>query len=254
MTTEEIRKRYPYLYETHLHTCQGSACGRKTGAEMAQACRDAGYTGIFVTDHNWGGNTAVDRSLPWEEWVERFSAGFRDAKERGDAIGLDVFYGWEAGFDGTEFLIYGISPEEMKKLPRLRSAGVEEQYELVKAAGGMVIHAHPFRETDYIPEIRLMPACVDGVEGMNATHTSPLSGMHKNGEEYDRKARSYAAQYGFPITAGSDVHDTVIFGGGVAFTRKLTDARDYVRAVLGGEDYAVTDGVHWFSRSGEALD
>lgn len=30
---------YPFLYETHLHTCQGSRCGRNTGAEMAEAAK-----------------------------------------------------------------------------------------------------------------------------------------------------------------------------------------------------------------------
>ena len=55
----------PFLYETHMHTCQGSACGRATGREQARVYRDAGYTGIIITDHFFGGNTAVDRRLPW---------------------------------------------------------------------------------------------------------------------------------------------------------------------------------------------
>ena len=64
-----IRQTYPYLYETHLHTSESSACARCTGSEMARACKEYGYSGIFVTDHNWGGNTAIDRTLEWEEWV-----------------------------------------------------------------------------------------------------------------------------------------------------------------------------------------
>ena len=105
-TVESIKEAYPYLYETHLHTSQGSLCGRAEGREMADACKKAGYTGIFVTDHNWGGNTAADSSLPWETWVSEFAKGFLDAKEEGERIGLDVFFGWEAGFQGTEFLIF----------------------------------------------------------------------------------------------------------------------------------------------------
>ena len=62
---------YPYLYEAHLHMNTGSACGNNTGAEMMKACKEYGYTGAFVTDHNWGGNTAIDRSLPWEECMGR---------------------------------------------------------------------------------------------------------------------------------------------------------------------------------------
>lgn len=51
------------------------------------------------------GNTAVDRSLPWKDWVEQFCKGYEHAKEEGGKIGLQVFFGWESGYHGTEFLI-----------------------------------------------------------------------------------------------------------------------------------------------------
>ena len=38
-----------YLYDTHVHTSEGSACGQNTGAEMARAYQKAGYAGIVVT-------------------------------------------------------------------------------------------------------------------------------------------------------------------------------------------------------------
>ena len=68
---------------------------------------------IIVTDHNWGGNTAVNRYLPWKEWVGQFAEGYEDAKRAGDEVGLDVFFGYEAGYRGTEFLIYGVDKEFM---------------------------------------------------------------------------------------------------------------------------------------------
>ena len=105
---EKIREEYPYLYETHLHTSQASACARSTGAEMARACKEYGYTGIFVTDHNWGGNTTIDARLDWNAWVDQFSLGYEQSRQEGERIGLDVFFGYEAGYDGTEFLLYGI--------------------------------------------------------------------------------------------------------------------------------------------------
>ncbi|MBP5194623.1 MAG: histidinol-phosphatase [Lachnospiraceae bacterium] len=258
-----LLKDYPYLYETHLHTSQVSRCARCTGAEMARAAKEAGYTGIFVTDHHWGGNTAVDKFLPWDEWAEAFAAGYRDAKQCGDEIGLDVFFGWEAGFRGTEFLIYGLSPEWMKEHPELRSPvdeiddpdfnmTPEKQYPLIHEAGGMVIHAHPFREEFYIPEIRLYPEYVDGVEGINATHSNPKSQSH-NDPEYDTKAIAYAHEHSLPLTAGSDIHSTDLFDGGVAFKRRLTSGRDYCDAILGGEDYVLTNGVQWFDKKGKPL-
>ena len=254
---------YPYLYETHLHTSFASKCASNTGAEMAKAAKDAGYTGIFVTDHHWGGNCAIDRSLPWDKWVDGFCAGYYDAKECGDKIGLDVFFGWESGFNGTEFLIYGLTPEWMREHPELRcpwgedpdpswDLTPEKQYRLIKEAGGMMIHAHPFREEWYIPETRLYPDHVDGVEIINATHSSPLSKSH-NDPEFDDKAIVYAAEHDLPGTAGSDVHSTTMFGGGVAFRNKLVSAADYCNAIMNGGDYILTNGVNWFDKRGRKI-
>ena len=33
-----------YLYETHMHTSEASACAGSTGAQMARAYKEAGYT------------------------------------------------------------------------------------------------------------------------------------------------------------------------------------------------------------------
>lgn len=252
MTVEEIKKQYPYLYETHLHTNLASACGHASGAQMAQACKDYGYTGIIVTDHNWGGNTCIDRALPWEQWVEGFFRGYEDAKAMGDQIGLYVFFGWEAGFNGTEFLIYGLSKEWMLAHPEVKEASVEQLYELVKAGGGMMIHAHPYREEWYIPEIRLFPWAVDGVEIVNATHSNSKS-MGHNDPQYDALAIAYAKKHNFPSTAGSDIHSTDLFGGGMAFKRRIETVEEFVKAVKGREDYVVTNGEHWYDREGNLL-
>lgn len=115
-----MHSEYRYLYETHLHTRQGSACARFTGMEMARAAKEYGYAGIIVTDHNWGGNTSVSRELSWDTWIDQFKKGYEDALEYGQKNDLDVFWGYEAGYRGTEFLIYGISPQWMKEHPELR--------------------------------------------------------------------------------------------------------------------------------------
>ncbi len=249
---ERIKKEYPYLYETHLHTSEGSACGRSTGGEMAKACKEYGYAGIFVTDHNWGGNTAVDERLPWDEWVHEFCKGYESARAEGERIGLDVFFGYEAGFGGTEFLIYGVDKAWMLAHPAIRNADIQEQYELVHAGGGMVIHAHPYREENYIPRIRLFPEWVDGVEGVNAMHSNSRS-LYHNAPAYDVKAVAYAQEHRLPITAGSDIHRAALLGGGVAFRRKLKSPADYIRAILTGEDYVLTNGEYWYQKDGKCL-
>ena len=55
------------------------------------------------------------------------------------------------------------------------------------------------------------------------------------------------------MTAGSDVHNTILFGGGVAFKRKLTSIQDYCHAILSGEDYLLTNGDAWFLKTGEPI-
>ena len=135
-----------FVYETHLHTSQASACAKNTGREMAIAHKEAGYTGIIVTDHFVYGNTAVDRSLPWQDWVHAYCAGYRDALAIGKEIDLDVFFGWESGYKGTEFLVYGLDEEWLIKHPEIKDATIKEQYKIVHEAGGIVFQAHPYRE------------------------------------------------------------------------------------------------------------
>lgn len=247
-----IKNQYPYKYEMHLHTNEASACARNSGAEMVRAHYEAGYSGIFVTNHAWGGNTCIDRHLPYKEWVKQFASGYYNALAEGEKIGMDVFFGLESGFQGTEFLIYGISPEWLMEHENLWNASIEEQYKIIRAGGGIVIHAHPYREEPYIPEIRLFPDFVDGVEICNATHSSHLSISH-NDPEYDVRARAYAKKHDFIGIAGSDVHSVNVFGGGTLFKTRLKNNDDLVNAVLNREDYILTDGESFYSNTGDLL-
>ena len=243
---------YPYLYETHLHTLVASACAHNTPEEMVHACKEYGYTGIFVTDHNWGGNTCIDRELPWDEFVRQWCMSYNRAKAEGDKIGLDVFFGMETGFNGTEFLIYGIDEEWLLKHEDFKTHDIQKQYRLVHEDGGMVIHCHPYREENYIKEYRFFDEEIDGVEIFNACHSNSRSHSHFN-PEYDQNAIKYAAGIGKATTAGSDIHSTDLFGAGVAFSHRLTDPKDYIDSVLNKKDYVLTNGEKWFDRFGNYI-
>lgn len=245
-------QEYPYKYETHLHTSEASKCAKANGEQMALAAKQEGYTGIIVTNHNWYGNSCLDSELPWEEWVEQFCTGYENAMRCGKEIGLDVFFGYEAGYCGTEFLIYGVDKAWLLSHPQIKDASVAQQYQLVHEAAGMVIQAHPYREEAYIPEIRLYPEYVDGMETVNATHSCHLSRNHNN-PDYDVKALKFAKERNIRMTAGSDVHDTQMLGGGMAFKRRLHSIQDFCQAVLNREDYLLTNGDSWYRRTGEAL-
>jgi hypothetical protein len=216
-----------YLYETHLHTANSSACASSKGSEYIRHYKELGYSGLMVTDHFFHGNTAIPRSLPWREWVNQFCKGYEEARNEGERQGFDVFFGWEETFDGgDDYLVYGLDKAWLLEHPELRNWTRGEQYRAVKEAGGCVVQAHPFRERDYIRKVVLSTGCVDAVEAANAT----------NGERScDALALRYAQKLGLPVTAGSDTHDAqrVRSGGvfGVYLEKKMKTIEDYVQAI-----------------------
>ncbi|MDR1239043.1 MAG: PHP domain-containing protein [Treponema sp.] len=216
-----------YLYETHLHTVLSSACGVSAGPDYIHRYIDAGFSGIIVTDHFFRGNTAIDRSLPWREWVNQFCRGYEETREAGKRLGLDVFFGWEETFDGCDdYLVYGLDKAWLLDHPESRNWTRGEQYRAVNRNGGCVVQAHPFRQHDYIRRIILSPGCVNAVEAANA-------GNHE--QSYDALAARYAEKLGLPKTAGSDIHDAGQFEWGEIFGVRLNKKIDciagYVKAV-----------------------
>ncbi len=211
-----------YIYETHCHTSQGSACGRMTGEELARFYKDAGYDGVIVTDHFFNGNCAVDPSLPWKKKCELYCAGYRDARRVGDEIGLTVMFGIEYSYFGTDLLIYGLDEDWLKAHPEIMDMYVKDFMRFVYENGGLIVHAHPFRKASYIDTIRLYPYDVDAVEVYNAG----------NDPKADERANWYADSYGLVKVAGSDRHGVYSEERcAVVFDEKLESIEDYMRLV-----------------------
>ena len=213
----------PYLYETHMHTCLASACGKSTGKEHVRFYKDAGYTGIIMTDHFFGGNTAIDRSLPWKKRIDLFWRGYEDAKEEGEKTGLDVFFGLEQNYTGDEYLIYGLTKEYMKAHPEMEHWTRRQQLEEVHRAGGCVIQAHPFRIRGYMNSIQVGTRFCDGIEAANRGN-EPLD---------DARAYRMGMAEHLVMTAGSDNHLSPIPDPyGVVLEKRLTSILDYVKIIL----------------------
>ncbi|MDR2632961.1 MAG: PHP domain-containing protein [Treponema sp.] len=218
-----------YLYETHLHTSQVSACAISRGREYIPAYKALGYAGIIVTDHFVHGNSRLSRGLSWKEWVNHFCRGYEEAREAGKQQALDVFFGWEETFDGDDYLVYGLDKGWLLEHPEAAHWNRREQYETVQFYGGCVVHAHPFRQHYYIDTIHLAPQCVDAVEAANAGNEEA---------SYDALAMSYARALGLPVTAGTDIHSVRQLQGlacpfGVYLDRKMSGIEDYVAAIKG---------------------
>jgi predicted metal-dependent phosphoesterase TrpH len=216
-----------FLVQLHLHTKETSACGLSGGAEMARACKAAGYGAIAVTDHFFNANIGCHSRLPWEDKVEYLFRGYRAAKAEGDRIGLEVWKGWETNTGGREFLTYGLGEDFLLANPDIARIGVDEYLERVVAAGGWVIHAHPFRRAGYIPVYEPDPKAVEAFEVFNGGNSDP---------DFDRKALAMAEAYGLIMTAGADAHSVErVTSGAMSFPRPLRDLAELVSALRARE-------------------
>ncbi|MGN1047129.1 MAG: PHP-associated domain-containing protein [Eubacteriales bacterium] len=216
-----------YNYETHLHTSEVSRCASASASEQVEYYSELGYSGVIVTDHFFNGNCAVPKDLPWKERVELFCAGYRNAFEEGKKRGIDVFFGWEYSFFGTDFLTYGLSPAWLAQNPQIMDMTLKEYCDFVHVHGGLVIHAHPFREANYISMIRLVPRDVDGAEVINACRT----------DFENRMAKQYIQNYGLLPFAGSDNHSAYAQKklAGVAFKERIESIEDFVDMIRAGK-------------------
>ena len=186
----------PYLYETHLHTAPVSRCGRADVEQTLTYYKEAGYAGLFITNHFLDGNANVDRSTPWKDQLDFYFSDYHKAKELGDKIGLEVFFGIESSNGGADFLVYGLKESFYYLHPEIVDMTPRQKLHLFRENGGIVVHAHPYREASYIDHIHLFPRDVDGVEIVNAC----------NNDVANTLAAFYAEQYGLAPFAGTDNH------------------------------------------------
>lgn len=213
-----------YKYDTHVHTAEASGCATASGAEQARRYKELGYDGIIITDHFFNGNSAIHNYYDWYDRVRQFCKGYENAKAEGDKIGLKVFFGIEYSYFGTDLLTYGIDKDWLYQNDNIMDVSVYEYIKRVHDAGGIIVHAHPFREASYINEVKLMPKWVDGVEVYNAGNYD---------EKFNERAKWYAEQYNLPITAGTDNHHlTAERISGICTEQSLESIEDYIDAVV----------------------
>ena len=212
-----------YKYETHMHTFPVSKCAHKTVEETLDAYKKKGYDGVFVTNHFLDGNINIDPSLPYREKLKFYLSDFENAVSYGREIKLKVFFGVEMSYYGTDFLVYGLTPEWYRRHPEIMQMKRSDELEFLQRAGAFISQAHPFREASYIDHIRLFPGCVDAVEVINASRT-----------DFENKmAAIYADQYGLLKTAGTDNH----LGGkqkrfaGMMSETPIVDENDFIEKI-----------------------
>ena len=215
-----------YLYETHMHTAEVSACAVSGAAEQIQAYKNRGYSGVIITDHFFNGNSVIPAFYRWKKKISLFVSGYEKAKAEGDICGLDVFFGWEYSIEGSDFLTYGLTPDFLLEYPGLDKLRINDYSALIRASGGFIVQAHPFREAWYIKnQLPVAPYLLDGVEVFNASMP----------REVNQKALAFAERHSLPMQAGSDSHNVELpFSSGIALDNKAGDIFDIIGAVKSG--------------------
>lgn len=212
-----------FRYDLHVHTAEGSACAVSPATDIVDFFYREGYAGIVITDHFFTGSTTVPENLPWEERVYGLKQGYENAKKRGDEVGLDVFYSWEYTIPhcGTDFITLGLDTDWLLANPDVCEIDVREYMDRVHAAGGYIIHAHPFLEAYWIPYIRLLPRYVDAVEIINA-----------DCDFINAQAAAYAKAYGLTGTGGSDIHNVAQMAlAGIEMPQRMESLGDLIESM-----------------------
>lgn len=230
-------KEYICRYETHCHTNWCSACAHNSPAEMAEAYYNKGYSGMVITDHFLRGNTAVDKSLPWEEKMKRYYAAYEAARDWAEGKDFHVLFGLEHHYgDGKEVLTYGIGLPFLLEHINLHLYSLGDYSKFVHEAGGFLSMAHPYRHAPYInPDVKPQPKYLDGAEIFNFFNT---------GEE-NKQAAILAEKHGLLPTSGGDVHsiqEEAIGMAGIALKAPVDTGEELVEVLRGGDYRLVING------------
>jgi histidinol phosphatase-like PHP family hydrolase len=184
-----------FKFDTHVHTVETSPCARVKGAEIAKLYKEKGYSGIIVTDH-YSIRTFIKMSgKSWDEKIEQYLSGYREAKRMGDAIGLKVLLGAELTFNFSinDYLVFGIDEEFLRKHLNLCKLGIAKLRKLADQYNLLVYQAHPYR----LGMKRANPEFLDGVEVFN--------GNPRHNSKNDL-ALKFARKHGLLMSSGSDFH------------------------------------------------
>lgn len=193
-----------YKYDTHVHTSETSPCGRVPGTMGARMYKEAGYHGIVITDHYFNEYFSSLGKKSWEEKIDIYLQGYKNAYNEGQKIGLNVILGMELRFSENynDYLVYGIDEAFLKENPKLYELNLKKFKERIKGKDILVYQAHPFRSWVSPAD----PKYLDGAEVFN--------GCPRQNSRNHRALR-FAQENHLRMISGSDFHqiEDVAIGG-----------------------------------------
>lgn len=210
-----------FKYELHCHTGCTSRCGRVEPERIAELYKQAGYSGIVVTDH-YSPMTFTPNWNPQKQ-IDFYLAGYRRMKA---AAGDDftVLLGMELRHyaTGNDYLIYGVTEEFLYQAGNLMMKGVPMMRSFCNENGFLLYQAHPFRP--YI--VRHSLKHLDGIE----VHNGKCSAA-ENAKSYE-----WARKNGKLMVSGSDFHkEEHLAKGGIITEKSIKSNSDLIRILKSSE-------------------
>jgi len=197
--------------DLHIHTRPRSPCSAIDPPDLIKEAVQAGLDGLCLTEHQF---------LWTPPQLEELTQNGR----------IRIFQGNEITTNQGDILVFGY-PKDLKGIISLQELRRE-----VKAAGGLMIAAHPFRGFLLFGIAQLQmsveQACrraifdyVEGVEIFNCKLTDPENKM----------ARQVADLLGLLGVAGSDAHRLEEVGRGVTvFSKEVRNERELIAELRAG--------------------
>ncbi len=212
-----------YKYEIHAHTKETSLCAQISAEELVKKYKEAGYSGIVITDHYSPMTFTPSEFFNKEKALDHFLRGYKKAKEF-ETEDFSVFLGVELRFYATvnDYLIYGVTEEMLYELPFLLPLYIKKASKLFRERGCIFLQAHPFRK--FIR--RANPKYVDGIEVFNGKATKEANDNSlKWADEIKTKIK----------TSGSDCHrETGVGLGGIITEEPIKTNEDLLRILKSG--------------------
>lgn len=210
-----------YKYELHCHTKYGSRqCGRTEPKDIARLYKEAGYSGVVITDHYspLTFNLTHGYFNP-KKFISEYINPYYEMKKYEDE-NFSVMFGMELRHYGTgnDYLIYGVDPEWLREQGNLLALFEKDVYKLMHSQGYLVYQAHPFRP--YIT--RCNPKYIDGIEIYNG----------KVPKSSNDKAEKWAKETGKLMSSGSDFHvPNQLAKGGIITEKPIRNNADLLETL-----------------------
>ncbi len=214
-----------YLYETHFHTSEVSRCGKVSAKDGIEMYKNAGYSGVLVTDHLGTEYLNINyKGENWTEKIEYYLQGYREAKKY-ETESFSVMLGAELRFDENmnDYLVLGLTEDFLFENEWFTHLKEKEFKRLCEQNQMTIIQAHPFRPGITIAK----PHDIDGIEVFNG---------NKRHDSANDIAAMWAKKYHLMTTSGSDFHETEdLARGGVYLENFVKNSKSFRANLLAGK-------------------